>query len=496
MLKKLISIALSAAMLISVVSFNTLALDSAGLDYEIKDGYAEITSYSGGASSLTVPDTLDGYEVQGIAENAFRKSGVKNVVLPDSIKYVGESAFSDCVKLEKINLGGSLEAIGDTAFYNCKSLSSALRFPDSLRTIGESAFENCWDMSYAVIPEGVEEIDYCAFGYYYEKASDDNEYYDYARSDFRILGYADTVAQAYSDKHSIAFYDLSSGISAATSDGMDFFINSDGSAELTAYADTYSTAKIPSKINGFNVTSIGRLAFFGSPVKTVTIPSTVTEIGEWAFEGCDNLKSVNVPPTVNRIGEGAFGYYYDDGFNLPYLDFKICGAPSTAAKNYADKYEFMFEDIYTTFLTLKKSSAKIYVKGSVNISASVKNSSKKTTYKSADEKIAKVTSSGKVTGVKAGKTKITVTNNGVKKTFTVTVKNPKLNRTTVKIKAGKIYQLKITGKVGKAKFSSSNKKVLKVNSTTGRYKGLRKGSAYINVKTNGMKLKCKVSIID
>ena len=81
-----------------------------------------------------------------------------------------------------------------------------------------------------------------------------------------------------------------------------------------------------------------------------------------------------------------------------------------------------------------------------------------------------------------------------KKTFTVTVKKPSLSISAKTIKPNKIYQLKIKGKVGTPKFTSSNKKVLKVNSKNGKFKGLKSGKAVITVKTNGIKLKCRIKV--
>ncbi|MBQ7503922.1 MAG: S8 family serine peptidase [Ruminococcus sp.] len=146
-----------------------------------------------------------------------------------------------------------------------------------------------------------------------------------------------------------------------------------------------------------------------------------------------------------------------------------------------------------TYITLKKSSASLYVKGTYKIKATVRNPKGKTTYKSSNAKVAKVSSSGKITALKKGTAKITVKNNGVKKTFTVTVKNPKLNASSKTLKKGKSFTLKITGKIGKAKFTTSNKKVATVTSG-GKVKAVSKGKAVITVTTNGVKLKCKITV--
>lgn len=144
-------------------------------------------------------------------------------------------------------------------------------------------------------------------------------------------------------------------------------------------------------------------------------------------------------------------------------------------------------------VTAKKT---LYVKGTYTIKPSVKNKVGAVTYTSSDKKVAKVSGNGKVTALKKGTAKITVANNGVKKTVKITVKNPKLNKksVTLKLKKGKnSFKIKVTGQKGKLSFKSSKTKVAKV-SAKGVVKAKKKGKAVVTVKTNGMSLKLKVTV--
>ena len=146
-----------------------------------------------------------------------------------------------------------------------------------------------------------------------------------------------------------------------------------------------------------------------------------------------------------------------------------------------------------TKISLNKTSKTLYVKQSFNLKPSIKNGKGKTTFKTSSKKIATVSKKGKITAKKKGTVTITVTNNKVKASCKVTVKNPKLNKKKVTLDKGKSTKLAVTGKVGKATFKSSNKKIASV-SKSGNIKALKKGTATITVKANGIKLKCKVTV--
>ena len=154
--------------------------------YERDGNGVMVTGYTGNETYVAVPETLGGREVTGIGREAFAYAGMKEVLLPGSVQKigdrafyrctdlekaylsegvveVGEGAFSDCVKLMKITLPGGLRTLSKHAFRNCAFLS-AINLPDSLAVIGEGAFEGAW-LVQADIPGGVSEIGANAFAH-------------------------------------------------------------------------------------------------------------------------------------------------------------------------------------------------------------------------------------------------------------------------------------------------------------------------------------------
>ena len=79
-----------------------------------------------------------------------------------------------------------------------------------------------------------------------------------------------------------------------------------------SYSNEYSgSVIIPETVtyNGttYSVKSIGKSAFCGSSLTSVTIPNSVKNIEEWAFNSCSSLTSVTIPNSVKSIGNNAFG---------------------------------------------------------------------------------------------------------------------------------------------------------------------------------------------
>jgi hypothetical protein len=112
------------------------------------------------------------------------------------------------------------------------------------------------------------------------------------------------------------------------------FVTNNGSITITKYTDYTDifavVAIIPSVTNGYPVTAIGEEAFAGTGgfLTNVTIPSSITNIGNYAFAGCSNLTGIVIPASVTSIGFCAFA----DCFGLPAITVQA-GNPAYSTTN-------------------------------------------------------------------------------------------------------------------------------------------------------------------
>ncbi len=102
-------------------------------------------------------------------------------------------------------------------------------------------------------------------------------------------------------------------VSAATSGGFTYqLINGGTAVEITGYDQSSNAVVIPSTIAGEPVVSIGDSTFNGFyHMNTVTIPDSVTYIGNYSFYNCGNshytdLNNIVIPDSVIKIGDEAF----------------------------------------------------------------------------------------------------------------------------------------------------------------------------------------------
>ena len=189
------------------------------------------------------------------------------VVLPKSLKEIGDYAFYNCYNLVSVNIPDSVICIGKSAFCDCYNLTS-VTIPKSVTSIGISAFYNCHNLTSVTIPNSVTSIGEYAF--------------------FRC----DALTSINVDVNNPNYCSI---------DGVLFDKNQ---TTLIKYPRGKQGA---SYIIPNSVTSIGDDAFYGCDALTsVTIPNSVTSIGNSTFESCDKLTSVTIPNSVTSIGNSAF----------------------------------------------------------------------------------------------------------------------------------------------------------------------------------------------
>ena len=125
-------------------------------DFEIVDGC--LKKYKGNKAEVVIPDG-----VTSIGESAFEKcETITTVIIPNSVTSIGDVAFFGCTMLNVVKIPNSVTSIGIGAFAYCKRLSG-ITIPDSVTSINGRAFHYCYSLTSITIPASVEKIGLGAF---------------------------------------------------------------------------------------------------------------------------------------------------------------------------------------------------------------------------------------------------------------------------------------------------------------------------------------------
>ena len=108
--------------------------------------------------NVAIPPEIDSLPVTEIAESAFAGNDViRTLIIPDSVKTVGEYAVSRCFNLESVTLPESMTVIPDGMFEGCGALKN-ITFSPLLSSIGNAAFSGCSSLSKIKVPASLERI--------------------------------------------------------------------------------------------------------------------------------------------------------------------------------------------------------------------------------------------------------------------------------------------------------------------------------------------------
>lgn len=301
-------------------------------------------------TSYTVPDGIEQLGIASIAE-----SGLKEIILPDSLNQINRHAMSFNESLEKIDMSGtSVEIIDVMAFAQCTSLKEVI-FSESTTEIGLAAFISCQNLAEVTLPDSLEYIEQSAFmdtAIEKVRIPDNVSYIGYSafgydanenpNEDFVIIGKTGSAAQTYATdsdseynyENNFTFIASEAADAEEEYNAMNPVVSSDGEYEYSVLDDGTccilfcvaidDTITVPEEIDGYKVKSIYKGAFLNNEASAIILPETVETIGEAVFseyvqsitisgnctsiEGnepfisCTNLKEINVT-------EGGSGTY-------------------------------------------------------------------------------------------------------------------------------------------------------------------------------------------
>lgn len=180
------------------------------------------------------------------SEAVYCPQGKTAVTVPSCVRAVAEGAFYSHYYLESVIIENGMEEIPDGMFGECSSLKS-VTLPESVVSIGDYAFSYCESLTEFTLPDGLKEISPDVFSGCY-------------------------ALEAFRVSDSNPYYTAESGI----------LLNKDKT----------------------------EIVLFPAGKKSVTIPQSVTAIGDGAFAHCDSLTAVDIPDGVTYIGSEAFRWCY------------------------------------------------------------------------------------------------------------------------------------------------------------------------------------------
>ena len=259
------------------------------------------------------------------------KQSVKQIIIGEGVKSIGESAFCHCSELESVVLPDSLISIGDYAFYGDSSLSN-IEISRNVTQIGDHAFAYCNKLKSIPVEEG--NTHFCSEeGILYNKDMTKIVCYPAGKTDISQFNIPDGVTEvgvsAFVNCRSLTAIKIPNSVTTI------------GASAFSDCRNLYSV-NIPQ-----SVTSIGSSAFwYCNNMRSLVIPEGIESLEYSTFRECHNLAEIWLPSSLKKVGEAAFSwcnklkdvYYSGSEEQWNEIEFDPIGGLSNATIHFDSPY--------------------------------------------------------------------------------------------------------------------------------------------------------------
>lgn len=235
------------------------------------------------------------------------RNDITSIVIDEGITRIGNWVFHSCTEAISVSLPSTLKEIGEQSFLSCSKITQVM-LPSGLKSIGGGAFYYCYSLTSLTIPGGVENFT-DAFGFsglrtlVLEEGIDSVDDYAFCGCyDLKNVTLPSTVKRigkyAFSNCSSLANLDIPADVTEL------------GEAALSYTA--LSEFEFPEGVN-----SVEPYVLSGTDITSIVIPDRFTEIGDYAFSNCKQLKNITLSKNLTDIGTRAFAYTALTQVDLP-----------------------------------------------------------------------------------------------------------------------------------------------------------------------------------
>lgn len=254
------------------------------------------------SGKITIPSTINGYQVVGISRGGFEEcANITEVSVPEGVTVLDGMSFAYCTALKKVSLPSTLKSMHGMEFAYCSSLTDIV-LPESLEeTEGNGDFVYCNSLKSITIPSKLTRVP--SF-----------EFFECPNLETVNLPNSVTTIEerAFSGCSSLQSITIPSGVdalpdyvfercSSLQSISVPNSVTSIGYGAM-ALCDKLETVELPAGLK-----TLGDFALYNCPsLKQIALPNNLVNIGTGAFANCTSLQRISIPSGVIKIVEDVF----------------------------------------------------------------------------------------------------------------------------------------------------------------------------------------------